>query len=773
MSKRATYITHPQRIYDNPLNPNISDYVEVIPKTTTDAVIVEGSNQNLTEILSELGTIKCDVRNTTVLGEDVVRISESVGKNIATAGNAISSGEYNDVVSYLGKAFDGKFESSNMWWSKQVFKGGSESNPDLMINGKAYIGNRNLSEKVTQIKLYQPPYQSSCVSSVKVQISKTNDDNWEDLQTYSLEVKDAYSTPNTLNLPDYTVSAPYSLRVLANSDVYGTSTGTSFPCWQVVELELIVGGSGVTLQVGNMVVAVANGFDESGAPIDNIVKKVGYIDLQEPAVGMNYLVLDIDGNYEYVNLFDGGRDFPENPIDSQIYFHDQLRKAFKYESGQWVEYPCSAIAKFNNGKLDAILPFNTWWWDEIELADVEPDFPVGLELDSYTDGTTNYLRINKGSLIKDNTLYKLSNTIYKQVGLPFVYGDKNGSNDGSYTNIYTNIVPENITSSSMQGYIITGNSVSNYLNSFNPNINTSQPYCSINDIPASIDIILPNSLERSVNKYTIEAKSLNNDSNYFVNSWVLLGTLNGKDWEVIDSRKNESFSGQSTKEYYPENNKSYNRIKLLIQGTVGNNNTGSIGQIRFYESVPNLKVFVITDGSVTDILTSKYSSPILPSGYTSYHQIGILNISDSGLVTKVFPTRSVSIDIVDGYRYIADQVDKKANSEMNNLSSSAMDFITGLYMPVYSSESTKGKNVIYKAPRHSMLIISHTGNIQLFVSENISDVEQNSANRCVYQANVTSLTTTSVIVAKNSFYKATGGGSITRYVEVPLRGGVL
>ena len=46
MAKRATYITHPQRIYDDPLRPQKSDYVVVIPQTTSDAVVVEGTNES-------------------------------------------------------------------------------------------------------------------------------------------------------------------------------------------------------------------------------------------------------------------------------------------------------------------------------------------------------------------------------------------------------------------------------------------------------------------------------------------------------------------------------------------------------------------------------------------------------------------------------------------------------------------------------------------------------------------------------------------------------
>ena len=51
MAKRATYITHPRRIYDDPLRPQKSDYVVVIPQTTSDAVVVEGTNESLTDRL--------------------------------------------------------------------------------------------------------------------------------------------------------------------------------------------------------------------------------------------------------------------------------------------------------------------------------------------------------------------------------------------------------------------------------------------------------------------------------------------------------------------------------------------------------------------------------------------------------------------------------------------------------------------------------------------------------------------------------------------------
>ena len=86
MAKRATYITHPQRIYDDPLRPQKSDYVVVIPQTTSDAVIIEGTELTLTDRLNELG-LTISVRNTLISGEDIVKVSGS----IISAGNFILS----------------------------------------------------------------------------------------------------------------------------------------------------------------------------------------------------------------------------------------------------------------------------------------------------------------------------------------------------------------------------------------------------------------------------------------------------------------------------------------------------------------------------------------------------------------------------------------------------------------------------------------------------------------------------------------------------------
>ena len=93
MAKRATYITHPQRIYDDPLRPQKSDYVVVIPQTTSDAVVVEGTNESLTDRLLELGQGNLAVRNSIVSGEDIIKTSGSnvsVGNLIATVAQGFS-----------------------------------------------------------------------------------------------------------------------------------------------------------------------------------------------------------------------------------------------------------------------------------------------------------------------------------------------------------------------------------------------------------------------------------------------------------------------------------------------------------------------------------------------------------------------------------------------------------------------------------------------------------------------------------------------------------
>lgn len=531
---RKKYITRPERIYADPLHPATSDYDVVIPQTTTDAVLMEGTNETLTDVLHDVGGVKVEQRNTMIAGDDVVRVN------------------------------------------------------------------------------------------------------------------------------------------------------------------------GNTVTVGNYAVSVADGFNAKGVPQDTIYYTTSYTTVTTPTSTDNYLLILKNGTFAYCQYFDGGRDFPTtNLVTNQVFFNEQLRRAYKYNGSTWVEYPCTAIARFENAQLAEILPFNTWWWDEVVWENHEADIPAGMQVSVYEDSNgDNYLRVRKGGVIDAGHVFTLENDIYKKVQLPFSVGQEGGSNDGNYTNVMTNIVPTDITADNLQGFSVNGNNVSEVFRALNPNLEESSPRWQSNGVPSHFVISFPQA--KSINKYMITSYADNNVVSRVANSWVLLGSNDGIHWDVIDEVESAGFTdvGQ-TKSFSPTNVKPYSSIKLVVTGTFGNaNEYVSVGQIRFFSSVPELNVFVITnDAGTTDVLTSPYSGPTLPVGFTYYHRIGKICIGEFANLFGAFPSVSIGIDAAGRYETAMEEVNKKANSSLNNINSEAMKLVSTLSAPrvEVQSSSSLSNMVVYQA----------------------------------------------------------------------------
>lgn len=589
MAKRKTYITHPERIYVEPLHPDTSDYDVVIPQTTSDAVLVEGSSLTLTDMLKDMGSVKAETRNTTVIAPDLIRVD------------------------------------------------------------------------------------------------------------------------------------------------------------------------GTSLSIGNYVITVADGFTQKGVPVDINIVREDYVNLPTPSSSDIFLLVLKDGTFAYSSYFNGGRDFPTDGLQAgQVFFNEQLRRSYKYNGTSWDEYPCTAIAQFDNGKLDKIFPYNTWWWNEVVWEYTEPDSPAGLQVSVFSDSDgTDYLRVNKGSVIDSGYYFNLDYPIYKKVQLNFSPGNEGGSGDGNYTNIMSNIIPTDISSSNTQGFGISTD-MSELYNSLNPSLSTSAPRCQTVGFPHQFTVDFPNSV--SINKYTITNYCDGSDIARAIDSWDLLGSTDGVHWDVIDSVSSAGFTTQNeVKHFNTTNTKPYAHIKFIVRKNKGSAYT-SFGQIRFFTSVPELNVFVITNGSVTDILTSPYSGPTLPQGYVYYHRIGKISIGETGNLFGDFPNTSISIDTAGKFEYVSSKISEKLDSDLKNINSSAMKEIATLSSPKSDSYSTIINNTVYQAPYSGYItVFNKSANTLIYNSHNQSYVASNNESTLVSGA-PTGIPC-SVLVKGGTYYKVVSSGA--------------
>lgn len=629
MPLNKTYITHPQRIYHNPLSPATSDYDEVIPVTTSDAVIVEGTTINLTDYMKEYLASGTDKRNSTIVGEDIVK---------------------------------------------------------------------------------------------------------------------------------------------------QTSSG---------------------VQAGNVIVTIAQGFSsETGKTEDTIIKKDGYTTLSNPSSDQNFLIIKLDGNFEFVKYFYGGRNFPQNPNNGDIYFNDQLRQSYKYAAGSpgtWEPYPCTAIARFSSGNLSEILPFNTWWWDELLYDSVETDIPVGMELGTIYDGS-NLLKVDIGSIVDKGVFYRLDFPILKDITQSFVSGSGNGSADGSYSLTLSNLVPTDITPNNNYGYVISAYSDSqisttNAYGSFNPNYDTNNPRWQSSNTPASCIITLPDNEMVCIRKYSITSYADSGYDSRICNEWKLYGSNDGNNWDLIHYVANAGFTTRNqTKTWTTNSGVEYHYFKFVMINNVGGNNyTTSMGQIRLYYGTPKIKVFAITDGVTTDILTSKYDNPQLPAGYNYFKQIGsvILTAEDVPQLIDIYSKNGLSKEFVQGFPTLTSRIDKCLDTNLNNISKTGITNLSNFSMPQYGRMDYQNlsSSVIYQATVPGYIWISGANSnsnsmIGVFGSFNQGDISGLNVplNRCLWllqdTAGNNTLAGASVIpIPKGMYYKVSlGSGTIGIAKFIPTVG---
>lgn len=535
--------------------------------------------------------------------------------------------------------------------------------------------------------------------------------------------------------------------------------------------EDIVKVSGSIISAGNFILSVAKGFTEKGTGLDVVVIKDNYDTVKTPAINDNYLLVKEDGSFEYSQYFSGGRDFPSSPVEGQIYFHDQLQQSYKYTNAQWTPYPCVAIAHFDAGQLDKIYPYNTWWWDEVVWEETESDIPAGMEVSIYHDEPNNldYLKVNKGCVVDRGYFFTLDTAIYKKVDASWERGSTKGSGDGSYSNLVANIIPDGITSENTQGFIFSSSQGSNtLLGSFNSALGTGWV---ANSCPASFTVNFPTGTSKSINKYSIAVQTDGLD--FAPKSWNLLGSNDGFTWELIHSVRGAGFSGNLLElSFQPTNVKLYTHIKLVVLESVNSNSITKFGTIKFYSSIPELGVFVITDGETTDVLTSIYDGPSLPNGYINYHRIGTICVDSTGTLFGNYPKVTFSKDIAANYRTVRESLDKKADSSLDNISNNAISYIASLVSLDYANSILKSTSVVYKADTAGVVkfVNFQGGEATVYASPN-RDLVDNKNQSCLQEINNSSnkycLT---VPLDKDDYYAVYSNATDTKCVFIPVKG---
>ena len=535
--------------------------------------------------------------------------------------------------------------------------------------------------------------------------------------------------------------------------------------------EDIVKVSGSTISAGNFILSVAKGFTEKGTGLDVVVIKDNYDTVKTPAINDNYLLVKEDGSFEYSQYFSGGRDFPSSPVEGQIYFHDQLQQSYKYTNAQWTPYPCVAIAHFDAGQLDKIYPYNTWWWDEVVWEETESDIPAGMEVSIYHDEPNNqdYLKVNKGCVVDSGYFFTLDTAIYKKVDASWERGSTKGSGDGSYSNLVANIIPDGITSENTQGFTFSSSQGSNtLLGSFNSALGTGWV---ANSCPASFTVNFPTGTSKSINKYSIAVQTDGLD--FAPKSWNLLGSNDGFTWELIHSVRGAGFSGNSLElSFQPTNVKLYTHIKLVVLESVNSNSITKFGTIKFYSSIPELGVFVITDGETTDVLTSIYDGPSLPNGYINYHRIGTICVDSTGTLFGNYPKVTFSKDIAANYRTVRESLDKKADSSLDNISNNAISYIASLVSLDYANSILKSTSVVYKADTAGVVkfVNFQGGEATVYAGPN-RDLVDNKNQSCLQEINNSSnkycLT---VPLDKDDYYAVYSNATDTKCVFIPVKG---
>lgn len=203
---------------------------------------------------------------------------------------------------------------------------------------------------------------------------------------WSISMYSMDTSTGTLLINDFGGTKKYKLSRKKSVTIILLDNTTDVGVWRVVESG--VGGvgsrnvvitaptdifaiTGGAVNVDAFVGTISDGFDEDGTAIEEIIEFEGNTALSLPSdfPSTKYVYLTLEGlivEEEYKQR--GGNVFPTTPVEGQIFYHKPLRKNYKYDNGEWIDYPCVAVGEVSwesPTKAVAITyPFNEWWWDD-------------------------------------------------------------------------------------------------------------------------------------------------------------------------------------------------------------------------------------------------------------------------------------------------------------------------------------------------------------------------------------------------------------------------
>ena len=194
----------------------------------------------------------------------------------------------------------------------------------------------------------------------------------------------------------------------------GSGTGAGDRNITILSEDPLFAVEGTAVNVNRFVASVSNGFEEDGTAIEEIIEFPGGSALTNPESfpKTSYVYLTIEGMLiQEDKKQDGGNEFPESPEEGDIFYNKQLRKNFKYETSEWVDYPCVAVGEVTWNSESEIIPttytFNDWWWDYVELA------PLVSHIQQFINNTdvTTQITLDTKCLDKNYLTINVSNTV--------------------------------------------------------------------------------------------------------------------------------------------------------------------------------------------------------------------------------------------------------------------------------------------------------------------------------------------------------------------------
>lgn len=299
------------------------------------------------------------MRQVIITGAQPLKVTLAKDTNIATSSNSKASNTSNVGTPYQAGAED---NTTNYWGSTEKVNA---------VSGVAWTAQRNLMKPVHKIRLRQGRYDGYRITSVKVQwqsdtkpiwSQSIDDTKWQDLGTFAL--RDA-CVWEELELAPYTPTTQFhAVRILANANGTSTTAPWALHCVQMLN------STPATAQVGALAGTVANGFDETSAPVDIPVFKPAYETLTLtpqtfPATVGVYV--NQAGTLSLAGVQTGGQTKPATAATDAVFYDEQIEKNYIKTASGWTEFPRLAVGQLDydaNGQITGyrVYPCNARPW---------------------------------------------------------------------------------------------------------------------------------------------------------------------------------------------------------------------------------------------------------------------------------------------------------------------------------------------------------------------------------------------------------------------------